>query len=92
MGQIDESCLWHKIMGHIRFNHLIKFSRNEAMKDMPKIIKLSNYVYRNCQHGKQTKSIFKTKQFSTSKPLKIVHTELCGPTRTKIVQGAYYSI
>ena len=26
----------------------------------------------------------------TSHPLEIVHTDLCGPTRTKILQGEYY--
>jgi hypothetical protein len=48
-------------MGHIRFDNLIKFSKKEAVKNMPKIIKPSNYVCRNCQHGKQTRVRFKIK-------------------------------
>jgi transposase InsO family protein len=33
---------------------------------------------------------FKTKEYATSKPLEIVHTYLCVPTRTKILQGERY--
>jgi hypothetical protein len=32
------------------------------------------------------------KEYSTSKPLELVHTNLCGPTRTKCIQGEYYFI
>jgi hypothetical protein len=34
MGQIDESWLWHRRMGHISFDNLIKVSRKEVVKDM----------------------------------------------------------
>ena len=45
---------------------------------------------RHCQHGKQTKSSFKINEHTTSHPLEIIHTELCGPTRTQILQGDHY--
>ena len=57
---------------------------------MPKIVKPQNLVCKHCQHGKQTKSNFKSKEHATSHPLEIVHTNLRGPTRTKILQGEYY--
>ena len=47
-------------------------------------------ICKNCQHGKQTKVDFKTKEYSTTKPLEIVHTDLCGPMRTKGVEGELY--
>ena len=43
-----------------------------------------------CQHGKQTRTNHKTKEFSTSKPLEIIHADLCGPTRTPTLQGERY--
>ena len=43
-----------------------------------------------CQHGKQTRTSHKTKEFSTSKPLEIIHADLCGPTRTPALQGERY--
>jgi hypothetical protein len=73
-------------MGHIGFDNLIKFNKKEVVRDMPKIIKPSNYVCSHFHHGKQTRVRFNTKEYSTSKPLELVHTNLCGPTRTKIMQ------
>ena len=35
---------------------------------------------------------FKTKEHSTSRPLELVHTDLCGPTITKSLQGESYFI
>jgi len=61
MSQIDKSWLWHKRMGHVGFDNLIKVNKNEAMRDMPKISKPSNSICRHYQHGKQTRVIFKTK-------------------------------
>jgi hypothetical protein len=92
MSQIDESWLWHRRMGHIGFDNLIKVNKKEVVRDMPKIIKPSNSVCRHCQHGKKTRVRFKTKEYSTSKPLELVHTDLCGPTRTKSMQGEHYFI
>ena len=57
---------------------------------MPKITKPSNPICRHCQLGKQTRIRFRTKEYLTSKPLELVHTDLCGPTRTKSLQGESY--
>jgi hypothetical protein len=85
--ELDERWLWHKRMGHLSFNNLIKASRKEAMKDMPKVIKPLNPIFKHHQLGKKTKVRFKTKEYSTSRPLELVHTDLCGPTRTRSIQG-----
>jgi hypothetical protein len=45
---------------------------------------------RHCQLGKQTRIRLKKKEYSTSKPLELVHAELCRPTRTKKLQGESY--
>ena len=87
---IDESWLWHRNMGHLNFGNLIKVSKKEAIRDLPKIVKPLNSVCKHCQHGKQTRASCKTKEHMTSHPLEIVHTYLCGQTRTKNLQGEYY--
>lgn len=69
MSQIDESWLWHKRMGHICFENSIKVSKKETVRDMENIIKPSNSICRNHQHGKQTRVRLKKKKYSTSKSL-----------------------
>jgi hypothetical protein len=90
MGKIDESWLWHKRMGHMNFDNLVKISTKQAVRDMPKITKPTSTICKQCQHGKQSRVNFKTKEYATSKPLELVHTDLCGPSRTKILQGESY--
>lgn len=65
MGQIDEIWLWHKRMGHIRFDNLVKVKKKKEVKGMPEIIKPSNMICKECQHGNKTKESFKTNEYST---------------------------
>ena len=90
MGQIYEIRLWKRRMGHMSFDKLVKVRKKEAVRDMPKIIKLSNFICSHYQHRKKTKVSFMKNEYSTSKPLELVHTDLYGPTRTKSLQGEYY--
>ena len=61
LGQEDESWLWHRRLGHISFENLVKANKKEAVRDLPKIIKPSNSICKHCQIGKHTKVSFKTK-------------------------------
>ena len=87
---MDESWLWHRRLGHINFDNLVKVNNLGAVRNFPKITKPSNPICRHCQLGKKTRIRFKTKEYSTSKPLELVHIDLCGPTRTKSLQGESY--
>jgi hypothetical protein len=86
----DESWLWHRRMGHIHFDNLVKVSKNEIVREMPPITKPTNTLCKNCLQGKQTKSRFKSKEYSMKRPLEIVHTDLVGPTTTKGLKGEKY--
>jgi transposase InsO family protein len=90
LGKEDESCLWHRRMGQMHFDNLVKINKNEAVRQMPEISKLANTICKHCQHGKQTRARFRIKEYSTTKPLEIVHTDLCGPMRTKGLNGEQY--
>jgi hypothetical protein len=35
IGKEDESWLWHRIMGHIHFDNLVKVNKREAIREMP---------------------------------------------------------
>jgi hypothetical protein len=87
LGKEDEIWLWHKIMGHIHFDNLVKFSKREAVREIPQITKPTNTLCKHCQQGKKTKTRFKSKEYSMTRPLEIVHTDLVGPTATKGLKG-----
>ena len=61
LSMVDQIWLWHRRMGHLNFDNLVKVSKKEVVRDLPKIVKPLNSVCRHCQHGKETKSSFKTK-------------------------------
>ena len=42
IGKTDESWLWHKRLGHLSFNQLVKLGRKDDVRDMPKISKPKN--------------------------------------------------
>ena len=87
---IGESWLWNKRMGNLNFEKIMKVSKKGVVRGLPKIMKPLKSICKHCQHGKQTKANFKEKEHTTSHPLEIVHTDICGPTRTKILQGEYH--
>ena len=63
----DESWLWHRRMGHMHCDNLVKVSKREAVKEMPQITKPTNTLCKHCQQGKKTKTRFKSKEYSTRK-------------------------
>ena len=60
------------------------------MKDLPKIIKPTKIVCKECILAKQKKVSFPSKKFTTTKKLEIVHTNLSGSSRTRGFYGERY--
>jgi hypothetical protein len=87
LGKYDEILIWHKRMGHINFDNIIKIKRKEEVREIIKISKLTNILCKNCLQGKQTRTKFKSNDYSTTKLLEIVHTYLCGLKRKKGLNG-----
>jgi len=52
MGQIYQSWIWHKRMGHTNFDNLVKISKKQAVRDLPLIVKPSYPICKHFQHGK----------------------------------------
>jgi hypothetical protein len=90
LGKEDESWLWHRRMGHIHFDNLFKVSKMEAIIEIPQMTKPTTTLCKHCQQGKQTKTMFKSKKYSTTRPPEIVHTDLVGPTTTKSLKYEKY--
>jgi hypothetical protein len=77
-------------MGHMHFDNLDKVSKREVFREMPQITKPTNTLCKHCHQGKKTKTKLNSKEYSTTRPLKIVHTDLVGPTTTKGLKGERY--
>jgi hypothetical protein len=90
LGKEDESWIWHRRIGHIHFHNIFNISKKQVIREIPKITKPTNTMCKHCQHGKKTKVEFKTKEYSMTKPLEVVHIDLCGPMRTKGLDGEQY--
>jgi hypothetical protein len=90
LGKEDESWLWHRIMGHMHFDNLVKVIKREEVIEMIQITKPTNTLCKHCQQGKQTKTRFKSKEYSTKRPLEFVHIDLVGPNSTKGLKGERY--
>ena len=91
LRNLEESWLWHRRLGHLNFDHIISLSKKNSIRDKPAIKKPSNTICKACQLGKKTRISFKTKEIlSTSRPLQLVHMDLCGPSRTKAPRREYY--
>ena len=85
--------LWHQRMGHASYKHLSIVSKHESVLGIPKLNKVSNVVCGPCQFGKQTKAKHPgTQTLATSRPLKPLHLDLMGPTRTESIGGKKYII
>jgi hypothetical protein len=91
LRKLDESWLWHKRLGHLNFDHIVKLNNEGVVKDLPRISNPNNSVCEYCQMGKLTHAQFKSKSFTSSKkPLQIVHMDRCGPSRKQGTGGEHY--
>ena len=83
--------LWHKRMGHVSFRLLNKLRSQELVIGLPNIKFEADRVCEECAKGKQVKSFFKPKKtISTSRPLELIHIDLCGPMRVQSRNGSRY--
>jgi hypothetical protein len=42
LGKENESWIWHKRMGHVNFENLVKINKKEAVREIPKISNPTN--------------------------------------------------
>ena len=90
---VDEKWLWHKKFGHAHMRLIFEISQKELVKGLPKISFDNDSTYEFSQRGKQAKSSFYSKNVvSTTRPLKLLHLDLFGPTRIASLGGKKYGL
>jgi hypothetical protein len=66
LSKYDESWMWHRRLGHLNIDHIIKLKNNGAVKDLLKISKPYDSVCKPCQIGNLTRTHFKSKMFPST--------------------------
>ncbi|KAJ4721123.1 Retrovirus-related Pol polyprotein from transposon TNT 1-94 [Melia azedarach] len=82
--------LWHRRLGHMSEKGLIVLAKKNLLSGM-KNESLNKCIH--CLAGKQTRATFKTSPPSRkSGILELVHSDVCGPMKTKTLGGAFYFV
>ena len=92
LGKYSENLLWKIILGHLSFSQIRKSSRLKVVRDLPNITLPESTICKYCQFSRKTRVQFNAKEGSTSKPLKVIHTDLCVPLRKRSPRGEQYYI
>ena len=88
----DNGWLWHRRLGHASMDLILKISKNDLVKGLPKISFQKDRICKACQFGKQIKTSLKNKNnVSTSKLLQLLHMDLFEPSRYASLSGKYYA-
>ncbi|XP_021741922.1 uncharacterized protein LOC110708121 [Chenopodium quinoa] len=84
----DDPLLWHKRFGHASFSLIDKLKTRNLVEGLPSIKFLCDKICDACVKGKQVRTSFKSKKMvSSTKPLELIHMDLCGPMRIQSRSG-----
>ncbi|UYV76870.1 hypothetical protein LAZ67_14002267 [Cordylochernes scorpioides] len=87
----NSSEIWHNRFGHLNFDDLRKLQRENLVNGLPKGEFKSITSCETCIRGKQTRLPFPEVSLTKStEPLQLIHSDICGPMRTKSYGGALY--
>lgn len=88
----QHSMLWHHRFGHANLGYLSYMQRHNLVKGMPSISKIED-VCEGCMMGKQTREPFPQEgAWRATKPLELIHTDVCGPMKTPSIGGNRYML
>lgn len=90
MAKFDDNWIWHRRLCHVNFDNIVKASKIKAVRGLLVLSKPENTLCKECQLGKMSSSTFKGKPFTIENLLDLVHTDLCGPMKTRSVKGDRY--
>lgn len=89
--------LWHRRFAHLGYDNLAKLQRNNMVTG----INITADAFKTasqgtlcepCVMGKQHRLPFPTSESSTSRPLELLHTDLCGPLPVTSTGGSDYFV
>jgi len=90
-ASLDDTWLWHRRLGHASMHTLEKLSKLDLAHGLPSYKFEKDHICDACAKGKQVHSSFKPKKcISTSRPLELLHIDLCGQIPVRSLKGGLY--
>lgn len=82
---MQEDCTrWHARLGHVGIDNMKMMIGKELVTGIPKL-KVEKETCESCMIGKQARQPFpQATSFRATKVLKLVHGDLCGPSRRQL--------
>lgn len=82
---------WHRRLGHIGFDHLVRISGTDLIRGLPKLKSEKDLVCSPCRHGKMVAAPhFPISVIITDGPGQLLHMDTVGPSRVQSVGGKWY--
>nr|GEU34245.1 retrovirus-related Pol polyprotein from transposon TNT 1-94 [Tanacetum cinerariifolium] len=93
LANIDEnSMLWHRRLGHINIRLVQSLESKELVRNLPKL-KFDQHFCDACKIRKQAHASHKAKNIvSTTRCIKLLHIDLCGPSAVRSYGGNRYTL
>nr|GEZ29277.1 retrovirus-related Pol polyprotein from transposon TNT 1-94 [Tanacetum cinerariifolium] len=86
-----KSWLWNRRLSHLNFSEINHLARQGLVRFLPKLKFKKDHLCSACAMGKSKKKSHKLKSKDTNQEkLYLLHMDLCGPMRTKSVNGKKY--
>ncbi|XP_061998818.1 uncharacterized protein LOC133716093 [Rosa rugosa] len=85
--------LWHKKMGHVNYQDLLKLSSKQCVRGLPNLKGKTDKICGDCKIGKQTKAPHRVlNSATTTKVLELLHMDLMGPAQSESIGGKSYML
>ncbi|GFV90580.1 retrovirus-related Pol polyprotein from transposon TNT 1-94 [Trichonephila clavipes] len=83
--------IWHQRFGHVNNDYLVKTSKNDSVKGLPRLTDNGKTHCIPCKLAKSKRVSFKkTGVVRSKRPLEFLHMDLCGPMATESQGGNKY--
>ncbi|GFW03226.1 copia protein [Trichonephila clavipes] len=83
--------IWHRRFCHVNNDYLVKTSKNDSVKGLPRLTDNGKTHCIPCKLAKSKKVSFKkTGAVRSKRPLELLHMDLCGPMPTESQGGNKY--
>nr|GFC38352.1 retrovirus-related Pol polyprotein from transposon TNT 1-94 [Tanacetum cinerariifolium] len=87
----SQAWLWHRRLSHLNFDTINLLSKNDIVVGLPKLKFVKDHLCSSCELGKAKRKSFHTKLTpSSTRRLRLLHIDLCGPMRVASINGKRY--